>query len=221
MKKLIVTFLALISFSSYSLSANEIRPAEDAVEDGVNMVLSTIESNIGTGGEIADQQAFIDTMIVKLRPIIGFQQIAIKVMGAHFKVATREQKIKFINAFTHSMVQTYAAGMVNFVGYDVKIVPSRDNQKNTYKNTRIYLDVVSPDGPKYPMVQSLYYSKRNESWLIQNIEFNGINLGIMFANQFSQVMSDNDNNLDSAIDAWKKSTQDSYESTSFRDKEAR
>ena len=111
--------------------------------------------------------------------------------------------------------------MVNFVGYEVKVVSSRDNQKNTYKNTRIYLDVVSPDGPKYPMVQSLYYSKKNESWLIQNIEFNGINLGIMFANQFSQVMSDNDNDLDKAIDAWVKSTQESYEGTSFRDKEAR
>ncbi|MCJ8313261.1 MAG: ABC transporter substrate-binding protein [Saccharospirillaceae bacterium] len=217
MKKLIVTFLALISFSAFTFSANEIRPAEDAVEEGVNMVLSTIENTIGDGGGIEDQQAFIDTMIVKLKPVIGFQQIAKKVMGKHFKPATREQKIKFINAFTHSMVQTYAAGMVNFVGYDVKVVASRDNQKNTYRNTRIYLDVISPDGPKYPMVQSLYYSKRNEGWLIQNIEFNGINLGIMFANQFSQVMSDSDNDLDAAIEAWVKSTQDTYENTKFRD----
>ncbi|BCE02451.1 MlaC/ttg2D family ABC transporter substrate-binding protein [Marinicellulosiphila megalodicopiae] len=218
MKKIIIALSTLLALVSFSWAETEIVPAEKAVEDGVNMVLSTIESNIGASGGIENQQEFIDIMIEQLKPVIGFQQIATKVMGSFYKDATREQKIRFITAFTHSMVQTYAAGMVNFVGYDVKIVSSRDNQKNTYKNTRIYLDVISPDGPKYPMVQSLYYSKRNEAWLIQNIEFNGINLGIMFANQFNQVMSDNDNDLDAAIDAWVKTTQDSYEQTSFRDK---
>ena len=68
------------------------------------------------------------------------------------------------------------------------------------------------------MVQSLYFSKKNNAWLMQNVEFNGINLGIMFQNQFSQIMLESNNDIDMAIDAWEKSTAEDYEKANFRDR---
>ena len=111
----------------------DVPPAKDAVEKGVQDVLAIITENLDDNEQIVDVESFIAIMTKQLKPVIGFQRIAAQVMGGHYKKATREQKIRFIQTFTRSMVQTYATGMASFAGYDVKIVASKDDKKTLIK----------------------------------------------------------------------------------------
>jgi phospholipid transport system substrate-binding protein len=138
-------------------------------------------------------------------------------MGSAYTNATNTQKIRFLETFKRSMVNTYAGGIYAFGAYEVNLLPSQDDKKDTLRNTRVYMEVVSPEGPVYPLVQSVYYSQSSDDWKMQNAIFNGINLGVTFRTQFEQVFKEAGGDLDKAITEWERITDEAYRSTSFRD----
>ena len=188
------------------------KSAEETVKESVEQILALIE----TQANDQTQEQFAKEMEVLLEPVVGYTIIARRVMGSHFNEASTEQKRKFLKVFKQSMINTYAGGMRSFAGYQVKIVPSKDDKKNTFKNTRVYLEVVAPDGTKYPMTQSLYFSRSANGWKMQNVIFNGINLGITFKTQFDQVFNEANHNMDVAIQQWQIITEESYAKTTYK-----
>lgn len=193
------------------------RSAEESVQAGVQAVLSVVRKYSGQQDESARQQ-YLDEVAEVLEPVIGYPVIARRVMGDAYNDASREQKIRFLESFKRSMVNTYAGGIYAFGAFEVNVLPSQDDKKDTLRNTRVYLEVVAPDGPTYPLVQSVYYSQSADDWKMQNAIFNGINLGVTFRTQFEQIYKDADENLDIAIVEWERITEEAYSNTSFRDR---
>lgn len=218
MAKTIIGFVAAILLLSLqsSLAFQPARSAEESVQAGVQAVLSVVRKYSGDDSPEA-RQNYLDEVSKVLEPVIGYAVIARRVMGDAYNDATREQKIRFLETFKRSMVNTYAGGIYAFGAFDVRVLPSQDDKKDTLRNTRVYLDVVSPDGPTYPLVQSVYYSQSADDWKMQNAIFNGINLGVTFRTQFEQIYSEVDEDLDKAITEWARITEDAYNSTNFRD----
>ncbi|EAR10150.1 ABC-type transport system involved in resistance to organic solvents, auxiliary component [Reinekea sp. MED297] len=191
------------------------RSAEESVSAGVQAVLSVVRKYSGDESSQARQQ-YLDEVSDVLEPVIGYAVIARRVMGDAYNDATREQKIRFLETFKRSMVNTYAGGIYAFGAYEVRVLPSQDDKKDTLRNTRVYLEVVSPEGQTYPLVQSVYYSQSSDDWKMQNAIFNGINLGVTFRTQFEQIYDEADNDLDKAITEWARITEEAYNSTNFR-----
>jgi phospholipid transport system substrate-binding protein len=210
-----VACFVLSTLFSQSFAFTPSRSAQDSVEEGVNAVLTVVRKYQGNQEESA-RLAYLDEVSEVLEPVIGYTIIARRVMGDAYNDATREQKIRFLDVFKRSMVNTYAGGIYTFGAYQVDVLPSQDDKKDTVKNTRVYMEVVSPEGPKYPLVQSVYYSKDNEDWKMQNAIFNGINLGVTFRTQFEQIFKENNGNLDDTISEWERITEEAYSSTKFR-----
>lgn len=206
--------LCLLAPLSYSFQPS--RSADETVREGVQEVLAVVRKY--AGNEDADaRERYLDEVSEILEPFIGYSVIARRVMGDAYNDATREQKIRFLDTFKRSMVNTYAGGIYAFGAYEVNLLPSQDDKKDTLRNTRVYMEVVAPEGPKYPLVQSVYYSQSSDDWKMQNAIFNGINLGVTFRTQFEQVYKEAGGDLDKAIEAWERITEDSYNSTNFRD----
>ncbi len=182
--------------------------AEEVVVTGVQHVLDLMETDLNGEQFNAEMERLLDE-------VVGFKIITARVMGDHFKKASKEQKYQFLEVFKKSMVDTYAAGMQSFKGYQVVVVPAGDDKKDTVRNTRIHLEAVAPDGTKYPIVQSMYYSKGAKSWKMQNIIFNGVNLGITFKSQFDQIMRETEGDISAAIEKWQEVTQQSFEVSNF------
>jgi len=192
------------------------RAAEETVREGVQGILTVVRKYAGSTDEAA-RQAYLDEVSELLEPVIGYSVIARKVMGKAYKSASNEQKIRFLGVFKRSMVNTYAGGIYAFGAFEVNLLPSQDDKKDTLRNTRVYMEVVSPDGPKYPLVQSVYYSQQLGDWKMQNAIFNGINLGITFRTQFEQLYNEAQGDLDATIIAWERITEEAYKSTRFRE----
>lgn len=194
--------------------------ADSTVQAGVEQVLAVVVKYANEDGSVDNYDEFSKEMEELLDPVIFFNLIASRVMGDHYKLASSEQKKRFFATFRKSMIDTYAGGLLGFGGFKVVVVPSKDDKKNTYKNTRVYLDVVSPGGKKYPMVQSLVYSKKSDAWKMQNMEFNGINLGLMFKSQFAQIIDEANGDIDQAVTTWEQNTLEKYQNTQFRERES-
>ncbi|MEJ2044170.1 MAG: ABC transporter substrate-binding protein [Reinekea sp.] len=220
MRYALTCLIVMVSLAMPNLWAEGFQPsrsAEEAVEASVQSVLEIIRKYSGQDDE-GSRQAYLDEVSEVLEPAIGFAVIARRVMGDSYNDATREQKIRFLETFKRSLVDTYAGGLFAFGAFDVNMLPSQDDKKDTLKNTRVYLEVVDPEGPKYALVQSVYYSQSSNDWKMQNAIFNGINLGVTFRTQFEQIYEKSNGDLDMTITEWERITEEAYRSTKFRDR---
>lgn len=188
--------------------------AEQSVIDGVEQVLTVVEKY--NSGDAGDRQAYLNEVSEVLEPLIGYTVIVSRIMGDTLQTATNEQKLRFLEVFKRSMINTYAGGLYNFGAFEVRLVDDQDNDDNTVRNTRVRLEAVSPQGQRYPMVQSVYYSQSSEGWKMQNVIFNGINLGVTFKTQFDQIYREQGGDLDATIDEWERITAESFEASQFQ-----
>ncbi|PTY38876.1 hypothetical protein BGP77_08940 [Saccharospirillum sp. MSK14-1] len=188
--------------------------AEQSVIDGVEQVLSVVEKY--NNGNAGDRQAYLNEVAEVLEPLIGYTVIVSRIMGDTLQNATNEQKLRFLEVFKRSMINTYAGGLYNFGAFEVRLVEDQDNDGDTVRNTRVRLEAVSPQGQRYPMVQSVYYSQSSDGWKMQNVIFNGINLGVTFKTQFDQIYREQGGDLDATIDEWERITAESFEANQFQ-----
>jgi len=210
MKK-IFSSLFLILYLSQSYAFTPEKSAEKTVEESVVVILDLIRS---LNAE-ATTELYLIEMETLMDELVSYPVIARRVMGSYFATASREQKIKFLSALRTSLINTYALGIKSFGGYKVAVQYGKGEQ-NTLKNTQVFLEIQSPEGNKYPMMQSMYYSRKAEGWLVQNIVFNGVNLGITFKNQFQRIMDLAEGDLDRAVILWIESTQNTYDQANYR-----
>ncbi|GGX70290.1 MlaC/ttg2D family ABC transporter substrate-binding protein [Saccharospirillum salsuginis] len=191
------------------------KPASESVIEGVQAVLDVVKTYSGSEAP-GDRQAYLEEVSEVLEPLVGYTVIVSRIMGDALDEASREQKVRFLNVFKRSMVNTYAGGMYNFGSYEVRLVEGPDDADNTVRNTRVHLEVISPEGQRYPMVQSVYYSRQTEDWKMQNVIFNGINLGVTFKTQFDELYRKHNGDLDATISAWEDMTEEAFDTSRFR-----
>lgn len=211
-----VTTILLLGGMAAVINAEEFVPeksAEQTVQESIEQGLAILRKYQNAE---SDEQ-YLKEMAEVLTPTVGFQIIAFRVMGEYYNQATIDQKRRFLEVFTNSMINTYAGGLKSFGGYRVEMLPGKSAEEDDFKNTRVYLEVIAPDGNRFPMIQSMYYSRRSNGWLMQNVIFNGVNLGITFRNQFDQVVQESNGDLDRAIERWAEITQENYEEADYRD----
>lgn len=208
-------FLLAISGLTVAEEFKPSQPAKESVIQGVRSVLEVVETYSGSNTP-GDRQAYLEEVTEVLEPLVGYTVIVSRIMGNALDEATREQKLRFLNVFKRSMVNTYAGGMYNFGAFEVKLTDGPEDQENTVRNTRVYLEVVSPAGRRYPMVQSVYYSQSDKSWKMQNVIFNGINLGVTFKTQFDELYRKHNGDLDATISEWSDMTEESFDTDRFR-----
>lgn len=192
------------------------KPAGQSVMDGVYAVLEVVEKYSEEGRE-GDRQAYLEEVGEVLDPLIGYTVIVSRIMGNELlKSSTQAQKQRFLEVFKRSMINTYAGGLYNFGSFEVELLPSQNESENTVRNTRVNLNVISPDGQEYPMVQSVYYSREADDWRMQNVIVNGVNLGVTFKSQFDQIYRDTGGDLDATIDEWERTTAETFDEDQFQ-----
>ena len=139
--------------------------------------------------------------------LIDFRIIAARVMGKYYRKASRQQRIDFLRVFKKNLTNTYINGLLNSEDINaliqklhVKIFPAKISSKT---NNRARVETKLGVGKQnYQVIYSLYANKKTKNWLIENLEIEGINLGITLRNQFGVLMDRHNNRIDKVIDLW-------------------
>lgn len=132
-------------------------------------------------------------------PIVDFKRIAKNVMGKYGKRASEEQMYAFSEAFESSLLDTYASTLVEFKDEKINVLPPEGPSKSKNK-ARVNIEIVTSSNV-YPGRYSMYLDKDGK-WKIINIEINGMNLGLIFRNQFYSLMEKNQEDIDIVIEKW-------------------
>jgi phospholipid transport system substrate-binding protein len=189
-----LTLLPILSWSN-----SDPQQAYQLVEEKIDSLLSEIRTTKSQANLTDDQRiALVDQ---QLGGVVDFKRIARRVMAKHYRNASREQKQRFLAVFKTSLLNTYAKGLWEFNNYKVNMLPLKVG-KQTLRNTQVSFEVITSSGQVFPVTQSLFYDKKSNQWMVQNVIINGINMGLLFRDQFARLAAQNNGDIDLAISGW-------------------
>lgn len=194
---LLVWVSLLVSFAH--ASGPQLEDAHSMVNERIHALLALIETS--KSSKKTSEQQRIALVDETLGDVVDYRRIARRVMAKYYKKASKEQKKRFFVVFKDSLLSTYANGLWEFHDYKVRLLPLKPTSAGKRKGS-IGFEVVTSSGRIFPVNQSVFFHKKNQRWMVQNVIINGINMGQLFRDQFARLVVDNKGDIDLAISAW-------------------
>ncbi|OUR72419.1 hypothetical protein A9Q76_03725 [Arcobacter sp. 31_11_sub10_T18] len=120
-------------------------------------------------------------------PIFDYSSMSKIALGKNWKKLSSQQKIDFKSVFTQKLKQSYIDKLQLYT--DEKVII---NKTEKLKRTRIKLHtVLIGKDQDYKIVYKFHRTKKNEEWLIYDVEMIGVSIMKTYRKQFSEFLSSN------------------------------
>ena len=171
---------------------------QEVVDDTSRKVMAVLDANRETYRN--DPDAFVRGLDEVLNPVVDFEGIASSVMTVRYsRSATEEQTQRFIDTFKRSMVQFYGNALLEFKSGEITVLPPNSHEPRPDRAS-VDMQVKAKDGQVYTATYTM--TEIDGQWKVRNVIVEGINIGLLFRDQFAQAMKANRNDLDAVIDNW-------------------
>ena len=148
-----------------------------------------------------DAEAFYNGLNTIMEPVVDFRGIARSVMTVRYsRSASPEQMERFIETFKRSMVQFYGNALLEFDSGKIRVLPPARGSQQTEARASVDMEVRANNGSVYPVTYTMAHV--DGQWKVRNVIVEGINIGLLFRDQFAQAMQTHRNDLDAVIDNW-------------------
>lgn len=172
---------------------------QQVVEDTSNRVMDVLDSNRELYRK--DSEAFLEGLSEVLDPVVDYEGIARSVMTVRFsRDASPEQIQRFIETFKRSMVQFYGNALLEFDSGKIKVLPPRNRDQQRDDRASVNMEIQTANGTIYPATYTMV--NKDGQWMVRNVIVEGINIGLLFRDQFAQAMQAHGNDLNKVIDNW-------------------
>ena len=203
MKNLIIAMLLSFSLPGWGAS-NVPETAYESVQESTDLLLARLVE-VQPIYE-SDPDNFFAEVQNALEPYVDFVGFAKGVMAKHYRAASPEQQMAFVERFKESLIGTYVSALVEFDNERVIVIEPKVPQKKENRAV-IMLEVYAKSGTIYPVQ---YQLERNDEgrWMLRNVIINGINIGLQFRSQFNAYMQKYQRNVDKVIENWSVDVDD-------------
>jgi phospholipid transport system substrate-binding protein len=175
--------------------------AAPGAHEVVQQTTSTLLADLKTNKEQyrTDPSAFYDALNSILGPVVDVDGISRGVMTVRYsRQASPEQMQRFQENFKRSLMQFYGNALLEYNNQDIRVLPVSGQQDP--QRTSVNMEIKDGNGTIYPLAYTMV--NQDGIWKMRNVVINGINVGKLFRDQFSQAMQNNRNDLDKVIDNW-------------------
>ena len=175
------------------------------VEDYVNAQHEEIFNFLNDNEDLFDQNKdlFLEEFEERFSKLIPPEEISKRVMGKKiFTIASKSQISRFNEKFKNTLLDSYSGALSNIEAANISI------ESHYHPNERMDLAVVQLNtefsGRKFKLIYKMKKIKIEDSmnWRVVGIVLDGIDLVSLYRKQFSTLVSNNDDNLDLAIESW-------------------
>ena len=175
------------------------------VEDYVNAQHEEIFNFLNDNEDLFDQNKdlFLEEFEERFSKLIPPEEISKRVMGKKiFTIASKNQISRFNEKFKNTLLDSYSGALSNIEAANISI------ESHYHPNERMDLAVVQLNtefsGRKFKLIYKMKKIKIEDSmnWRVVGIVLDGIDLVSLYRKQFSTLVSNNDDNLDLAIESW-------------------
>ncbi len=189
--------LVCVLLISPVLQANVIAP-KGVIEERYQSLLKLVEDKVLVAGMPEDQLLLL--MEKELDPVVDFPRVSRKVMGKFARQATDQQLSEFNTIFKRTLVNTYSKGLDQLDQLDrVEVAEPVLDKKGDRAQVSSVISLKG--GQNYRVIYSLFL-KDKQRWMVENIIVEGVNIGIVFRNQFAHYMEQYGENIDQVLAHW-------------------
>lgn len=190
--------LVLLSLPVQLVVAQEAETPHQVIEQISRDVLAALEETRALFS--SDPQAFYAAIDEAVAPAVDFERMAYLVMDQkYYSRSTPEQRQRFVAVFRQSLIETYARGLISVT--DTSFTISDPDPADEGQSTVDVEQTLNDGGDSVKVVYSMRHGS-NGKWLLNNVIIEGINLGRTFRNQFAQLASRYNEDLDQVIANW-------------------
>jgi phospholipid transport system substrate-binding protein len=186
----------LVLLAALPLWANAATSAHDLVEGTTKSLLADLSAN--KEQYRTNPAAFYDSLNRIVGPVVDAEGISKSVMTVKYsRNATPAQITQFQENFKRGLFQFYGNALLEYNNQGITVAPAKDESGD---RTSVDMQVKGTGGAVYPVSYTL--EKIAGEWKVRNVIINGINLGKLFRDQFTDAMQRNGNDLQKTIDGW-------------------
>lgn len=172
--------------------------ARASVEHASAAMMKVLENEALKSPEQSEQ--LIAEIEAILSPVVDFDYVSKRVMGKFYNRVDEKQQQIFAVVFKDTMVRTYAKSLTGFDIVRYEVAPEGPPSPEADKQV-VSVNVFSAKGDTYTLVY--YMLKEDDGWKLVNVLVDGINLRLNFKNQFSDMASRTNGNVEQVITDWK------------------
>lgn len=190
---LVVSTVYMSSLQGQSMSANE------TAKLGVNTLLETAIDSKSLF--LTDREQYFEKIESVLESFVDFNAVARVVMSRFDDQATEDQRIRFADILKSSLTRFYGASLVSYQGEELIFLPQEEKESNPRDDVVVSMELTG--GSMELQLQYQMFINDSDDWKLKNLSLAGINLGRQYFAQFSALMTEHGNNIDSVLDNWK------------------
>ena len=188
-------FLFVLSFSSL-LYSEKIPEIHKFIDDNAQYFLTVIKEEGSTYRN--DPDKFKTRLKNIWEPMVDVSLVSRLILSKAYEEATPQQIIAFEEQTKILLLDTYVTTLLEFEDYTLETDKEIKVNKKTFEVSVKFISSSDSFITKF----SVYRNKLGEYKII-NIIIDGINLGLVFRNQFQDNLEKNNMDLDKAIETWK------------------
>lgn len=160
-----------------------ITPPNEFIENLSNDVLTQVRNDEAMkAGDIGRISKLVDE---KLMPHVNFTRMTALTVGRPWRQATDEQKESLMKEFRTLLIRTYANAFSQVKNQKVQMRPFRDDEGK--KDIVVRSQIVQPGAE--PLQLDYRLEKKNDEWLIYDVNVLGVWLVQTYRNQFAQEIA--------------------------------
>lgn len=200
MKRLLLVLLLFVTFG-LNAAETQVPGPEEIVQNTSTKVLEILNKDaLALQNDPAEVERLVDEVLL---PVIDFKSFSKLTLGHNWRMATAEQRKRFINEFKGMLIRTYTKYLVNYSGTNVRMLPSQAQQHDPRR--RIVLTEVSQPGkPALAVSYSFWFN--NGNWQAYNLTVDGLSLVHLFRTDFNREIDQT--NLDTLISKLSNTNRD-------------
>lgn len=132
---------------------------------------------------VQTQEYYLEQLVDEIiLPIVDHRRMAKRVLGKHWKRASKAQQKSFTASFKHKVIRTYAGAFKAFNGEEIRYDPARLNDEGN--QALVKSQIIRPGAASIRVDYKLYLNK--EKWRVFDVIIEGVSLTKSFRDQVGQ-----------------------------------
>ena len=195
---LLCVFSALLSVSSLTYAAVEDNP-QQLVQVTTDKMLARLKQN---KTELDKKPELIYDYVSEIvLPHFDFIRMSQWVLAKNWRVAEKEQKIRFIRAFRTLLIRTYGVALLEYTQQKINYLPLRSDLASG--DVTVRTEIIEKG--KQPVALNYSLHKKDKGWKVYDISVDGVSLISNYRTSFASEIKQT--SIDALIERLEKHNQ--------------
>ena len=175
-----VYVLGLLALLNSATVVGEITPPDVLLKQTSDEVIEVLKAK---KDQLKDDPDLVYELVNEyILPHLDEVTIAKLALGKNWRLASREQKLEFIEEFKMLLIRTYGKSLSEFRDQTIRYFPV--NMKDGDKKVVVKSEVLQPGGPSIPV--SYRMRIKDSSWKVYDLSIDGVSLVTSYRGTFAQ-----------------------------------